>query len=127
MRIFVSYTTRDQYINVASLTILADFLKKYGDPFIDLIHNDSNEKQARVKKELCRADTVFLLLSESTKLSNWVSWEIKQARKRKIPICTITIKQDMDLSNLEIAIHNVLALSKDELTIHSPDKRITEF
>ena len=61
-------------------------LKPLGQPYIDLIHNDSEDKQARVKQELIQSDVVVLLNSASIKSSPWVRWEIDTAEQLGIPI-----------------------------------------
>jgi hypothetical protein len=91
MRIFVSYTTRDTEINRNLLLWISEILKSHGVPFIDVIHNDSSNRQSRVKKELDSADIVLLLKSKSIEKSKWVSWEINRAKSQDIPIIQVPI------------------------------------
>lgn len=62
-----------------------------GSPFVDIIHNDSADKQARVEIELLNADILLLLETESINLSPWVKWEVNSAIERGIPIVSVKI------------------------------------
>lgn len=75
MKIFVSYTTIDSYINEGNLVWLNKKLSVYGETYIDLLHNDSKNKQNRVIKELVDADIFIFLRSKSVNLSKWASLE----------------------------------------------------
>lgn len=79
-KIFVSYTTRDSIINKDSLVSLLHVISTLGKPFIDLIHNDSPMKQARVKLELQSSSVLLLLDTASIEQSHWVQWEIEMAK-----------------------------------------------
>lgn len=85
MNIFVCYTTRDAFINRDSLAKLSRVLSKFGNSFIDLIDNDSENKQERVEIELEKSDVVLLLRSGSVQRSKWVSWELNRAKEKRIP------------------------------------------
>ena len=76
MKIFISYTTRDKIITRDFLSILEFELSDLGDIYIDLLHNHSKNKQARVANELQQADIFMLLSTDSIKNSPWVKWEI---------------------------------------------------
>ena len=54
--------------------------------YIDLIHNDSTNKQDRVIKELNNSDFIFLIRTEQIDNSEWVDKEISLAKKLNIPI-----------------------------------------
>ena len=56
MKIFVSYTTRDKDITSELLNTVFFKLRKIGKVYIDLIHNDSINKQQRVLNELDTSD-----------------------------------------------------------------------
>lgn len=94
-KIFVSYTTRDSIITKESLASLLHIISKLGKPFIDLIHNDSPIKQARVKSELQNSSLLLLLETESIEQSQWVQWEIEMARSCGIPVKSIKISNVM--------------------------------
>jgi hypothetical protein len=48
MKIFVSYTTRDRNITIEFLLKLYNELSEFETVYIDLIHNDSENKQKGV-------------------------------------------------------------------------------
>ncbi|GAD79475.1 TIR domain-containing protein [Vibrio ezurae] len=66
-------------------------LTPLGKPYIDLIHNDSLDKQARVEHELTQSDIVLLLNSASIQSSPWVRWEIDTAEQLGIPVKRVDI------------------------------------
>lgn len=90
MNIFVSYTTRDSVVTMPALILVADALSLVGRPFVDLLHNDSDDKQARVEQELSNANVLLLLETESVERSPWVQWELKSAKCLGIPIKTLS-------------------------------------
>lgn len=79
MKIFVSYTTRDNFVTKDFLINLESKISDLGDIYIDLIHNHSENKQARVESELQQADIFLLINTDSIKNSPWVRWEIETA------------------------------------------------
>ena len=90
MKIFVSYTTRDKDITSELLNTVFFKLRKIGKVYIDLIHNDSINKQQRVLNELDTSDLVLLIKSDKNILSKWVRIETERANKKLIPIIKIT-------------------------------------
>lgn len=96
MKIFLSYTTRDSIITPEHLQEILPALSYFGGVFIDALHNDSIDKQQRVKKELDAADLVILLKSQSILKSKWVTWEINRAAALGIPILPISITNDQE-------------------------------
>ena len=90
MKIFVSYTTRDKDITSELLNTVFFKLRKIGKVYIDLIHNDSINKQQRVLNELDTSDLVLLIKSEKNILSKWVRIETERANKKLIPILKIS-------------------------------------
>ncbi|WP_122725946.1 TIR domain-containing protein [Pseudomonas canadensis] len=94
-KIFVSYTTRDSIINKDSLASLLNIISTLGKPFIDLIHNDSPMKQARVKSELQNSSLLLLLETASVEQSHWVQWEIEMAKSCGIPVKSIKVNNTM--------------------------------
>ena len=96
MNIFVCYTTRDTFVNRDSLAKLSTILSKFGYSFIDLIDNDSENKQERVETELEKADFMLLLRSGSVKHSKWVSWELNRAKEKGIPCIGVDIRDKIN-------------------------------
>ncbi|HIF9214741.1 TPA: TIR domain-containing protein [Photobacterium damselae] len=103
MNIFVSYTTRDPHINSDSLSSIVEPISKLGKPFIDLLHNDSSDKQKRVEEELDNSNLFVLLESESIESSIWVRWEVDKANSLGIPIIKIRIVNDIPLVTQVVA------------------------
>ena len=89
MSIFVSYTTRDSYIDKNTLEMVSSVLSSYGPCYIDLLDNDAVEKQRHVELMLSRAQLLILINSKSIGQSKWVQWEIGEAQRNGIPIITI--------------------------------------
>lgn len=86
LKIFVSYTTRDGKIDKDFLLNLESFSIDYGCIYIDLIHNNSNNKQARVMEELTNSDVVIMIKTDDVYKSEWVNKELNYAKKTNIPI-----------------------------------------
>ncbi len=93
MKYFVSYTTRDKEITPDLLKQFSKELEKKGEVFIDLLHNDSIDKQSRVLKELDSSDVMILIETNSVYQSEWVVLEIEQANAMPIPIQKMNLDQ----------------------------------
>ncbi|WP_249038359.1 TIR domain-containing protein [Rahnella variigena] len=106
MNIFVSYTTRDDYIDKELLESISDVLSTVGHCYIDLLHNTAKDKQRHVEFMLLQANLIILIASNSIFSSKWVRWELEEAKKRSIPI--IIVKAEFDkintLKNLELML-----------------------
>jgi len=89
MNIFVSYTTRDKVIDRQLLEDASEVLSAYGNFYIDLLHNDSQDKQAHVGHMLSQSDVLVLIESCSIKESSWVQWELWEAERIGIPVLYI--------------------------------------
>ena len=61
--------------------------------FIDLLLNDSIDKQSRVLKELDSSDVMILIETNSVYQSEWVVLEIEQANAMPIPIQKMNLDQ----------------------------------
>lgn len=85
-KIFVSYTVRDGLVTTFELNLLYRKLRRLGHIYIDLLHNDSEDKQDRVKSELLSSDIVLLLVTPAIGCSPWVAWELAFASEHGIPI-----------------------------------------
>ncbi len=94
MDIFVSYTTRDEYINRELLINISSILSEYGTFYIDLLHNDAKDKQQFVERMLCQAKSILLLASNSIGESHWVQWELAEATRNNIPIFVVPVTSD---------------------------------
>jgi len=91
MNIFVSYTTRDNEVTINSLIDFSNKINSLGKIFIDLIDNNSDDKQNRIVEELKKADILILIKSKSIFDSEWVKFEIESANEKNIPIIEFNI------------------------------------
>ena len=94
MNIFVSYTTRDSHINKEYLASISNIISSFGSPYIDLLDNYATDKQTHVETMLNSSDLVLLLSSELINESQWVHWELTQAKKLNIPILEVCVKEN---------------------------------
>lgn len=92
-KFFVSYTIRGNEIDKCFLEKFSENLKILGKVYIDLINNDSIDKQKRVFEELGSSNFIILIESKETYYSKWVTLEIEKAKAKNIPIITIPIKE----------------------------------
>lgn len=99
MRYFVSYTTKDKVITKELLTKFSYKLKENGEVYIDLIDNDSENKQERVLVELDKCDTFILIESKSIYNSNWVKIELDRAKYLKKEIKILSLESILNLLN----------------------------
>ena len=93
MKYFVSYTTRDNEVTIDLLQTFSKRLGKFGKVFIDIINNNSKDKQKRVFDELDNSDMIVLIESSYVYQSEWVAIEIERAKLKQIPIKQLSIKQ----------------------------------
>ena len=89
IRIFLSYTTRDNYLNDKRLCDVFCILSQYGVTYIDALHNDSEDKQLRVLSELASSNIVVFLKTSSFFKSPWTLFEYEQAVEHKKKIIEI--------------------------------------
>jgi hypothetical protein len=91
---FISYTVRDGVITEDILKRVKKYYNQFGTTFIDLLDNDSEEKQSRVYYELEKSDVLILIKTPGITDSNWVKKELKRANEQNIPI------NEIDLTDL---------------------------
>ena len=61
MRIFVSYTLKDGYLDTSILLQVKELYLNNDSCYIDILDNDSVDKQGRVEQELQSADVLLLI------------------------------------------------------------------
>lgn len=93
MKNFISYTTRDRNITKEFLLKVYNELSEFETVYIDLIHNDSINKQKRVFDELESADQIILIETEGVYDSNWVKVELERAEQLKKEIIKIPFNE----------------------------------
>lgn len=94
MNIFVSYTLRDGVLDEHKLERLHLILRGSGDPYIDVLHNKSLNRQARVVEELSNANVLIACVTQGFFASEWVQFELATARRRGIPIITLDMRPE---------------------------------
>ncbi|PKB15231.1 TIR domain-containing protein [Flavobacterium sp. 5] len=104
MNIFVSYTTRNNEVTKNSLINFSNKINSFGKIFVDLIDNNSVDKQARIINELETTHLLILIKSQSTLNSDWVKFELDCAEKLNIPVIEFDITEIDALSQKEIEI-----------------------
>lgn len=102
MNIFVSYTTRNNEVTINSLNNFSNKINSIGKIFIDLIDNDSNDKQGRIIEELKSTELLILIKSQSSLNSEWVKFELETAQKSNIPVIVFDITEIEHLTSQEI-------------------------
>ena len=68
--------------------------------YIDILDNDSIDKQERVVEELNKAQLVLVLMSPDLKKSAWVKEECRIANEKNIPIVEININHINDIQEI---------------------------
>lgn len=113
MNIFISYTIKDKEISIYKLKNISKKLKQIGYVYVDLINNDSVNKQARVFQELDNSNVVILIISPNIYQSQWVLKELERAKEKSIPIIPLTIKEieKTDISILNQYVRSVSSMS----------------
>lgn len=128
-KIFVSYTIRDGIIDVEFLLNVERSMKGLGKLFIDLIHNDSLDKQVRVLNELVNSDIFVLLKTKETLNSEWVKKEVSIADEIEIPILEfeyeLLIKENFYPIKKAISYTPIMLCSSPDQTIESKNARNT--
>lgn len=102
MNIFVSYTTRNNEVTINSLINFSNKINSFGKIFIDLIDNNSNDKQGRIIEELNKTELLILIKSKSILNSEWVKFELESAEKRNIPVIEFDISEIDGLTEYDI-------------------------
>jgi len=101
-KIFISYTIRDNNINLSLLTRLKNSLNLLNlfYSYIDLIDNTCiNNSQENVIKNLKSSDILCIIETPKITQSPWVKKEIYYANKFNIPIINIDLNSVYTLIN----------------------------
>jgi len=86
IKIFISYTLQDGFINIDFLQSIKLNIIDQCLSYIDILDNDSRDKQARVEEELLNSDYLILIKTMNIGKSDWVKKEILLAKENNIPI-----------------------------------------
>ncbi|MGR7922960.1 hypothetical protein ACU6RQ_17980 [Zobellella denitrificans] len=85
MKVFLSYTVRDGFINEGLLGVIEKKLKNVCDIYIDALHNKSTSPQDEVISQLKSSDAVIQIVTPLINESRWASLEVKVAEENKLP------------------------------------------
>jgi len=105
---------RDDYITSGLLSTIEKNIHKYWSCYIDILHNDSENKQERVEAELQKSKFIVLLDSESTSKSNWVQRELKLAVDNKIKIINISVDKMKTESEINHLVLKAISQAKSD-------------
>lgn len=100
MLVFCSYTLRDGLVTIEKLRILKELISQSAACYVDILDNDSIEKQKRVVEELKKAHLLLVVMSPDLRKSAWVTEEYRIANEKKIPIVEIHINQINDIQEI---------------------------
>ena len=109
---FVCYTQRDPEITEDLLLAYKRQQPLNVDTFVDVLDNDSRNRQERVNAELYAADDVHLINSPSALDSYWVQYELRIARALGTPVKDVypssisKIKETMTKHRVFISYHH---------------------
>lgn len=101
--IFVSYTQRDGLVTDALLARIRPLIAAYGETYIDVLDNSSNDPQQHVLATLRKADAVFAIVTPRLFLSRWVRLELSVATERELPIVFVSATDLADTAHLVFA------------------------
>lgn len=89
MLIFCSYTLKDGLLTIDKLKEIKSELSVIAQTYIDILDNDSANKQERVVRELKKSNMLLVLMTPNIKESAWVETEYRIAEEYNIPILEV--------------------------------------
>lgn len=101
MNIFVSYTTRDKIISTKRLRKIEKLLSYYGKPYIDLLHNNSDDPQSFVLSRLASSAIFYVCWTPAYLESGWTQLELYLALKNNISIVWLDIENILKFNHPE--------------------------
>lgn len=115
MLVFCSYTLRDGLVTIEKLKSLKELISKSAVCYVDILDNDSIDKQERVVEELGKAQLLLVLKSPNLKKSAWVKEEYRIANEKKIPIVEINIEQINEIQGVLSSYEKVKEYNKADM------------
>lgn len=115
MLVFCSYTLRDGLVTIEKLKSLKELISKSAVCYVDILDNDSIDKQERVVEELGKAQLLLVLKSPNLKKSAWVKEEYRIANEKKIPIVEINIEQINEIQEVLSSYEKVKEYNKADM------------
>lgn len=110
MFVFVSYTLKDGVLTIDKLRKVKSIISIYTTCYIDILDNDSEDKQKRVISELKKSQLLIALLSPDIYKSEWVHKEYEIAKKNDIPIIEIDAN---DINTIEDKLSKTIYAMKN--------------
>ncbi len=92
MRIFVSYTLRDGVLSPDRLASLASSLAPFSSPYVDVLHNRSEDPQRHVLRQLMACELLLACKTPGFLESPWVRLELSLAAAGALPVVAVTIE-----------------------------------
>ncbi|MFT0694573.1 TIR domain-containing protein [Acinetobacter bereziniae] len=90
MKIFISYTRRDNELTESDFRKIQDLINNKYQIFIHFFNPKINS-QKEIESEVLNSDILILIKTRESFLSKWVLTELKTAQSANIPIFYITI------------------------------------
>ena len=115
MLVFCSYTLRDGLITIEKLKRIKELISQSAACYVDILDNDSIDKQERVVEELGKAQLLLVLKSPDLKKSAWVKEEFRIANEKKIPIVEINIEQITEIHEILSCYEKVKEYNKADM------------
>lgn len=100
MLVFCSYTLKDGLITIEKLKELKMLIHQFAQSYIDILDNDSFDRQRRVIEELKKSKLLLVIKSPDIMKSDWVRMEFTIAKEQNIPIIEIDISQFENIKNI---------------------------
>ncbi len=107
MNIFVSYTLRDGVLNMSKLRQIETFLSQYGNPYIDLLHNNIQAHPSCVISALKQSSILCAYVTPGFLNSKWVQFELSLAQKYDIPLLWCNVNSPIMNSTKNVAQQSV--------------------
>lgn len=123
MKVFLSYTVRDGFIDSRVLEELEKHLSPKWSIYIDLLHNKSASPQKEVLTKLAESDLVIQIVTPSISDSEWACLEKDLALMNGIPVGFVNYGQQ-SLKQLAKGISEVIASNKH---FKSEQKQLASF
>ena len=103
----MSYTLRDKFLTIDILHHVEEILSSFGNPYIDILHNNSSNPQEYVIKKLQDSTVLCALITPKYFKSNWVQIELYIATQKGMPIIAI----DLISNSIITLLHQAKAIS----------------
>lgn len=111
MKVFLSYTIRDGSVNSNLLKRLEEQIGLECSIYIDLLHNQSENPQQEVIRQLGESDMVIQIVTPSIDKSEWACLEKELAILKGIPLSFVKFR-GKSVKQLASEITRIIASNK---------------